>query len=165
MSWKAVYVKSRCEKKAKEMLDASNVNTFLPLQTTVKLRKDRKVKVQEPILRGYVFVKNIDFKQKEMVLNNPFTVGFVKNLNHDAEIKDSEIEILKEIAEKGYFVEILEKSSLEIGNLVTLVSGPFKNKKGKILRVKKEKATLLLFLDGVNQCIKVKVPLGMLIRE
>ena len=54
--WHAVYVRSRAEKKVLMQLEDMGVQAYLPLITQMKQWSDRRMKVQEPLFRSYVFV-------------------------------------------------------------------------------------------------------------
>ena len=92
--WYVIVTKSRAEKKVAARLDAIGVANYLPLYYVVKQWKDRKKRVEEPLIKGFVFV-NVAFKDRNAVFG---TLGIVKYLYVDrkiAEIKSKEIENLK----------------------------------------------------------------------
>ena len=62
---------------------------------------DRKKLVEFPMLSGYVFVK-IDISQKERILKTPNVLGFIKFNGIEANIRESEINVLKSIELTGY---------------------------------------------------------------
>ena len=54
--WFALYTKPRNEFKAEQQLTAAGINNYLPTVTLLKQWSDRKKKVTEPLLRGYIFI-------------------------------------------------------------------------------------------------------------
>ena len=54
--WFALYTKPRNEFKAEQQLTAAEIINYLPTLTLVKKWSDRKNKVTEPLLRGYIFI-------------------------------------------------------------------------------------------------------------
>ncbi|MGY6560498.1 MAG: UpxY family transcription antiterminator [Luteibaculaceae bacterium] len=161
-SWRALYVKSRAEKKVFSRLNQAQLEVFLPLRKVKKQWSDRLKDQDEVLLKGYLFVRFGHEKEKELALQDPYVVGLVKYLGEEAEIPHREIDILRVIAEKGYHVEQVEQLELSIDKLVEISEGVFKGFKAKILRVKNGKVAYLLLLEGTKQCIKVKVPVEVL---
>ena len=54
--WYAVYTAGRAEKKVKERLDTAGIESYLPLQSVIRLWNNRKRKVMIPVVPGYIFV-------------------------------------------------------------------------------------------------------------
>ena len=54
--WYAVYTAGRAEKKVKERLDKAGIESYLPLQSVIRLWNNRKRKVMIPVVPGYIFV-------------------------------------------------------------------------------------------------------------
>jgi len=52
--WFALYTKPRNEFKAEQQLIAAGITNYLPTVTLLKQWSDRKKKVTEPLLRGYI---------------------------------------------------------------------------------------------------------------
>ena len=68
--WHALYVRSRSEKKVLSQLEDMGVQAYLPLISVVKQWSDRRVKVEEPLFKSYVFVYS-DRKEYIPILNLP----------------------------------------------------------------------------------------------
>ena len=58
-SWYAVYTNSRAEKRVSDRIEELGIETFLPLQKTLRQWSDRKKLVEKPLISSYVFVKII----------------------------------------------------------------------------------------------------------
>ena len=54
--WFALYTKPRNEFKSEQQLIAAGITNYLPTVTLLKQWSDRKKKVTEPLLRGYIFI-------------------------------------------------------------------------------------------------------------
>ena len=55
--WYAIYTHSRAEKRVSDRLTEAGIETFLPLQKTLRQWSDRKKLVEKPLISSYVFVK------------------------------------------------------------------------------------------------------------
>src|SRR5659263_92745 len=55
--WYAIYTHSRAEKRVSDRLTENGIETFLPLQKTLRQWSDRKKLVERPLISSYVFVK------------------------------------------------------------------------------------------------------------
>ena len=58
-AWYAVYTNSRAEKRVSERISEMGIETFLPLQKTLRQWSDRKKLVEKPLISSYVFVKAV----------------------------------------------------------------------------------------------------------
>jgi transcriptional antiterminator RfaH len=138
--WYVVKTNSRAEKKVAEGLTQIGIENFLPLQKRLKKWKDRKAWVEEPLIKGYVFVKTT-----EKLRHKTFEVGgitrflFVGGIL--AKITDKEIEYLKIFCtlddvkiEKNNFIK---GDAIEImtGDLVGLRGDLIETLKGKRIKV------------------------------
>ena len=122
MQWYALYLRSRYEKKVYEDLGKKNVEAFLPLIEEVRIWTDRKKKIQEPLFRGYIFVKT-DLRDKEMILITDGVVRFV-GINHKpSSIPESQIEWLRRVI--GESKEVQHEEFLKVGERVKIIAGPF----------------------------------------
>ena len=93
-SWFALYTKSRSEFKAAEQIGANEVEYYLP--TVVKYRQwsDRKKKITEPLIRGYIFVYANE-KERIISLEQNAVVRCLTERGRPARIPDWQIENLK----------------------------------------------------------------------
>jgi len=55
--WYAIYTRPRAEKQVYQRLTESGVETYLPMQKTIRQWSDRKKIVEKPLLSSYLFVK------------------------------------------------------------------------------------------------------------
>jgi transcriptional antiterminator RfaH len=156
MNWKALYVNSRSEKKVMASLQERNLNAYIPLKTELKQWSDRKKKVITPLISGYVFVKT-SVKERDEVFKVNGVIQYVRYNGTDAIIKDSEIEILKSIEEKGYHVDGKFGIDLNIGDLVEIKAGPFKGYEGLISQTKNEQVCFVV-IKSIDFQLKIQLP-------
>ncbi|MBP5982893.1 MAG: UpxY family transcription antiterminator [Fluviicola sp.] len=133
MPWFVIYTKPRNEKKVTEQLLAIGIEAFCPMITTIKQWSDRKKKVTIPLINSYVFVQ-LDEVHRFKVFDVPGVVRYVHWLKNPAIVRDSEIEVLKELSKNtvcSFTVDHLKK-----GDEFLIPSGVFKDKKGLIEEVR-----------------------------
>ncbi len=155
-NWKAVYVASRAEKKVAERLEEKGVTHYLPIQKVMRQWSDRKKMVAEPMVRGYVFVQP-QLNERITILEIPGVVAFVRNLGKDAIVREREIQTLRTIEKLGYETSLLP-SAVVPGKLVKIEHGPLKGQDAKVLEVTKDGTIYAFLIEGIGQCVRVKVP-------
>jgi transcription antitermination factor NusG len=154
--WKAIYVASRAELKVNERLQSFGFTSYVPCQKVMKQWSDRKKLITQPLLRGYVFIQNPD-QNRIQILQTQGVVSFVRNLGADAIVTHQEIETLRIIEKLGYETSICDEVH-SIGQVVKIKQGAFKGHQARIVNVAKDGTLYAFLLEGINQCVRVKVP-------
>lgn len=138
--WYVIQTYSNSEKKCYEALQAIGIETFFPTKRVRKRWSDRLKWVDEPLFKGYLFIK-ISASQKSSIFQVPYFFNFVRFNGEFATIRECEINAIKKIDSEETEIELVD-SKLYIGQEVYVSSGPFKgiyaklidfNKKGKLL--------------------------------
>src|SRR4030042_6761553 len=93
-SWFAAYTRSRAEKAVARELEKQHINYYLPLYKTIRQWSDRKKKVEEPLIRSYIFVHITD-KEYRKVLETSGVVNIVHFSGKPVSIPDWQIDNLK----------------------------------------------------------------------
>jgi transcription antitermination factor NusG len=156
--WFAVYTRPKAEKKVKERFDTAGLESFLPLQTTVKQWSDRKKKVQVPLINSYVFVFT-SFKNIVTVYQIPGVVGILKYLGKYAIVKNTEIENLKILSNNAVPLSTYTNANqFTKGEKVTISSGPFKGLTAVYLKGS-GKHKVIVEIETLGQFIEVTMPL------
>ena len=157
MHWHALYVRSRAEKKVYDQLVDQGYEAYLPLITRVKQWSDRKKKVEEPLFKSYVFVRNNE-RQHYFVLGVYGVVRFV-TFEHEAVVVPEKqiLAIKKYIDNPVENEEDLKNIDLKEGQLVRITNGPMQGLTGRLISVK-SKRRLLVNIDVVGQSIPVSLP-------
>lgn len=153
-AWFALYTRSRNEKKVHNQLVAQGIESFLPLQKTLKQWSDRKKWVEEPMIRSYVFVK-ISEREYFDVLNTPGAVRFVFFEGKAAVIPDWQIDAIRHILETGEEFEITDQP-LEKGDHVLITHGPFRNIPGELVDFK-GKRKVVIRIDHIGHSIMLTI--------
>jgi transcription antitermination factor NusG len=151
--WFALYTRSRHEKVAEKELNKKGIETFLPLRKVVRQWSDRKKTVEEPLFKGYLFVRT-SLMQRFSVLNSAGVVRFVTCGNEPAEVPEKDIWAIQKFVEEN--IEVDPFPYLKIGERVYVRSGPFKGAEGFILR-KDNHCRLVITLDMLMQSVSVLI--------
>lgn len=153
-SWFALYTKSRSEFKAAEQIGANEVEYYLP--TVVKYRQwsDRKKKITEPLIRGYIFVYANE-KERILSLEQNAVVRCLTERGRPARIPDWQIENLKNMLRNEADFYIAE--GLVPGAKVKIKEGPFENVIG-VVREVDDGRTLAVSIDLLNRSVIAHLP-------
>lgn len=156
--WYVLYVNVRHEKKVFEKFIEQGIEGYVPMVKTIKQWSDRKKIVEEPLFTGYVFVKLLPHE-----LDKPrYVAGVINYLSfgkQKAIVKQSEIDSLKYLIEKGYSLNV-NSENIQTGAKVKLLLSAFKNEIATVQSIKDENA--IVYFESLNQYIKVKVPMSAL---
>lgn len=156
--WYALYLRSRFEKRVNEELVRKDVEAFLPLIQEVHVWSDRRKKVEEPLFRGYVFVKT-DMRNKETILQTDGVVKFVGIREQPSAIPENQIEWLRRII--GEPKTIKRENFFDVGERVRVTSGPLLGVEGIIVRHQTE-TRVVISLTAIAQSVSVQVPADLL---
>ena len=155
LRWYAVYVRSRHEKKVHQMFLERELSSFLPLLETWKQWSDRKKKVSDPLFRGYVFV-NIDMRKDNIqVLDTEGVVKFIGIGKNPSVIAEKDIDWLKKLVREPGSVNGTV-ASLPPGRKVRVLSGPFKDLEGIVVKQGRE-TRLIVYFNTIMQGVEVSI--------
>ena len=155
--WHALYVRSRAEKKVYDQLVDLGYEAYLPLITHIKQWSDRRKKVEEPLFRSYVFVRNTE-RQRYYILNVYGVVRFVTFEHEAAVVPDKQILAIKRYIDNPIDDEDERKNiGLRAGQLVRITNGPMQGLTGRLVSVH-SKRRLLVNINVVGQSIPVSIP-------
>ncbi len=163
MSWKVLYVASRCEKKVNTRLLQLGVESYVPLKRERKKWSDRIKLVATPMISGYVFV-NVTEKNRDEVFKARGVVNYVRHGGTDAVVRQKEIDALKSIEEKGYHVEGTFDNVFTEGDLVEIKYGPFKGLRGKIKSNARE-SVCSVQIESIGYTLTVTIPIEVLKKQ
>ena len=152
--WYALYVKSRCENKAALQLGADGVNYYLPVVTKWKKWSDRKKKVTEPLLKGYIFIY-ADEKERMLSLELNSVVRCVFDMGRPARIPEWQINNLRKILTKES--DIIIKDGLVPGVKVKIKDGPFEGIIG-VVQESDNGNTIAVSIDLLKRSVVAHLP-------
>ena len=150
--WYVAYTLPRHEKVVADRLLDQDVETYLPLHSSVRDWNHRRVEVELPLFPGYVFVKMI-ITNRVRVLAQPGVIRLVSFNGSATALPDGEVERLRSSlavwkAEPYPF--------LAAGKQVRIKSGPFAGMVGRIIR-RKGRMRLIVSLDFIQRAIQLEM--------
>lgn len=148
--WRVVYTQPRAEKKVYERLVEADIETYLPLYTTIRRWSDRKKKVELPLFNSYIFVK-VNDAERLRALDVHGVVRYVYYLGKPALVRQKEIDAIERFLNKTEGLKI----RVETGDSVEIASGPMEGVYGKVIRVSKER--LVLRIEQLNMSLVAEV--------
>lgn len=151
--WYAAYTSANHEKRVAEQLMRRSVEHFLPLYNTVRRWKDRRVQLQLPLFRGYVFVR-LALRDRLQVLQVPGVSNLVGFNGTPAPLPQEEIETLKKGLVCGVRAE--PHPFLSVGRRVRVKAGPLEGVEGIVIR-RKNRLRLVISLDLIRRAAAVEI--------
>lgn len=132
--WYAVYTKVNQEKNINKCLIQERIECYLPLKKTLRNWSDRKIWVEEPFFRSYIFVcvSNIEFFK---VINTPGVINYVMFGGKAQTIPESQIENIKRFIEQYEREVVVSREKIDKGQLAKVLYGPFKGMEGEVIKV------------------------------
>jgi transcriptional antiterminator RfaH len=128
--WYALYTKPRQEFKAEAQLRQIAVSHYFPTITEVRQWSDRKKKIIEPLIRGYVFVFASE-RERLSALELPSIVRCVAERGRPAIIPGCQIDNLRKFIQENVHYEIF--SHIVKGSKIKITDGPFKDVEGIVV--------------------------------
>jgi transcription antitermination factor NusG len=153
-AWFALYTKPRSEFKAAEQIDECGINYFLPTITKIKQWSDRKKKITEPLLRGYIFIL-ADEKERIISLEQQSVVRCIFDSGRPAKIPQWQIDNLRTMLNSNSELSI--KEGLVPGTQVRIKDGPFDGVIG-IVQNSDSGKTITVSIDLLNRSIIAHLP-------
>lgn len=151
--WYAAYTRANHEKCVAQQLGAREVEHFLPLYTSMRRWKDRRVQLQLPLFPGYTFVR-IALRDRLEVLKVPGVVRLVAFNGTPTPLADGEVERLRRAVAQGVRAE--PHPFLTIGRPVRVTAGPLGGYEGILLRRSKS-LRVIVSIELIRRSIAVEV--------
>lgn len=155
LSWYAIRTRPRFEKKVAGELTQKDVETFLPLNSTMRQWSDRRSLVQLPIFPGYVFVRiTASVANRVSVLRTNGVLNFVGPRNMGVPIADEEIDAVRSVVDQGVAFE--PNPYLTVGEKVCIRGGPLDGVSGVLKAVNGDKS-LVISVNLIQRSIAMRV--------
>ena len=152
--WYALYTKPRSEFKAEKQLTDAGVDNYLPKITKLKQWSDRKKKVTEPLLRGYIFIY-ADERERLISVEQLAIVRCIFDAGRPARIPEWQIDNLRTLLETKS--EIIVKNGIVPGAKVRISTGPFDGVIGTVISGDTGKS-ISVTIDLLNRSVITKLP-------
>jgi transcription antitermination factor NusG len=131
--WYAAYTCAKHEKRIAAEMGVREVEHFLPVYSSVRRWKDRRVTLDLPLFPGYVFVR-LALRERLRVLQIPSVVRLVGFNGQPTALPDAEMEILRSGLSQSLRAE--PHPFLTEGRRARIKSGPLAGLQGILLRRK-----------------------------
>ena len=151
--WYAVYTCANHEKRVAAELGAREVEHFLPLYSSVRRWKDRRVQLELPLFPGYVFVR-LALRDRLRVVQIPSVVRLVGFNGFPTALADTEMKIMRSGLSQNLRAE--PHPFLTVGRRVRITGGPFAGLEG-VLRRKKSGMRVVVSLGLIQRSVAVDV--------
>ncbi len=153
--WYAVYTNSRAEKKVNERIAELGIETFLPLQKTLRQWSDRKKLVERPLISSYVFVKTIP-KEAYLVRKVDGVVKFITIEGKPVPIPEEQITNLRILCGSDADVEV-SREVFQRGDMVEVTIGSLTGLRGELIRAgRKHKVVIRIIQPGMNLTVDIQ---------
>lgn len=151
--WYAAYTCAQHEKRVAAELGMREVEHFLPLYSSVRRWKDRRVTLELPLFPGYVFVR-LALRERLRVVQIPSVVRLVGFNGLPTALPDEEMEILRTGICQSLRAE--PHPFLTVGRRVRIIRGPFAGLEGVVKR-KKSGMRVVVSLELIQRSVAVDV--------
>ena len=154
-AWYAVYTNSRAEKRVSDRIGELDIETFLPLQKTLRQWSDRKKLVEKPLISSYVFV-NIIPRDYFTVRKIDGVVKFIMIERKPVPIPEAQITNLRILCGSDAEVEMSNNVYAQ-GDQVEVIIGSLTGLRGELIRVgRKHKVVIRIVQPGMNLTVDIK---------
>lgn len=151
--WYALYTCPNHEKRVAAELTQRSVEIFLPVYSSVRRWKDRRVTLDLPLFPGYVFVR-MALRDRLRVVQIPSVVRLVAFGGLPAALPETEMEIVRGGLSRGLRVE--PHLFLTVGRRVRITDGPFAGLEG-FLKQKKNGLRVVVSLELIRSSVALDV--------
>lgn len=152
--WFALYTKPRNEFKAEQQLATAGISNYLPTVTLLKQWSDRKKKITEPLLRGYIFI-HANEEERLISLEQQSIVRCVFDVGRPARIPDWQIDNLRTMLKTK--VDIIVHKGIVPGAKVIIKGGPFEGIVGTVVEGETGKS-ISVAIDLLNRSVIARLP-------
>jgi transcription antitermination factor NusG len=145
--WYVIYTRPRWEKKIALLLTDKEIEYYCPLNKITKQWSDRKKIIEEPLFKGYIFVKR-SVHDKWDIKMIPGVLNYVHWLGKPAIVKESDIKIIRKFLQEFNDVEV-SNADIVKHEKVQIKQGLMMNYKGIVLEVLGNKAKVKIDSMGL----------------
>jgi len=153
--WYAIYTRPRAEKQVHQRLAETGVESYLPLQKTIRQWSDRKKLIEKPLLSSYLFVR-IHPKNFPLVYKVSGVVKFVSFEGQPVSIPQKQIDILRLLIDSNAEIEVSSENFTK-GDSVEVVSGALAGLTGELIKIGTHNR-FVVRIDRLDQNLILKIP-------
>lgn len=145
-NWYVLYTRPNFEKRINKELNELGFYSYLPLQKELRQWNDRKVWIESPLFKSYLFIK-ISLREKDLAFKVDGILRYVRIGSELARLSEQEINRIKQLCMYEGNI-IIDYEKVGIGKKVEFSEGVLKGLKG--------------ILVETNDNRKVKINIGSL---
>ncbi|MBB5622481.1 transcription elongation factor/antiterminator RfaH [Pedobacter cryoconitis] len=150
--WYVVYTYPQLEKNIERALSRANITCFLPVQKVTKQWSDRKKTVEVALFPNYIFVKTTP-QERFDILNFYGVSHYVCCSKQPVVVSDSDIDIIRKLNVEP---DLTVERSIQMGETVDIIDGPFEGFKGVVFE-RKGRKRFGIKIDTLNQFVSFEV--------
>jgi transcription antitermination factor NusG len=153
--WFAIRTRSRHEKVVTSQLEASGIESFLPLSSQVRSWSDRRKIVDFPLFPGYVFVRTSRTTQARVrVFQARGVIGFVGPNNQATPIPAQQIEAVRSLLQSQ--IDCRPHPYLNVGQRVRIQNGALQGLEGILVRIASDHS-LVVSVDLIHRSVAIRL--------
>jgi len=120
-------------------------NVIVPVEKKIKVKGSKRVEVEEKIYPGYILVDMVvDDDSWYQVRNTPRVTGFVGSGTTPVPLAQKELDF---IFSRMQDTDTIHDISVEPGEMVSIIDGPFKDYEGKVDEIDKARGKLKVLVS------------------
>jgi transcription antitermination factor NusG len=151
--WYAARIRANHEKRVAERMANRGIEHLLPLYTSLRQWKDRKVCLLMPLFPGYLFVR-LCLRERLRVLEVPGLAGLVGIGCQPIPLADAEIQVIQRCINLESI--IAPHPYLSVGNRALVRNGPFRGLEGIVIRLK-NRTRLVISLSLIQSSVTLEL--------
>lgn len=157
LNWFALLTRSNFEQSVYNSIAGKNIDAFLPRTRKKSQRKDRKLMIEVPLFRGYLFVRStVEPADQLSILKTMGAVRLLGNTQGPVPVPDSQINALQLMANANVDLITGDSILLQKGDPVMILEGPMAGLKGEFSRYK-GKGRVIIKIDLLGQYAGVEM--------
>jgi transcription antitermination factor NusG len=150
-------VRANQEKKTAQRLADHAIEHFLPCYRSVRQWKDRRVTLEMPLFKGYVFV-HLLYSERVRVLSLPNVVGLIGSRAAPSVVSADEIDCIRRGVQFGHAAP---HTALIEGQQVVITEGVLRGMQGTLLR-SQNKTRVVVAIDSIARSFAVEIDISCL---
>lgn len=154
--WYVIYTRPQQEKKLADSLTRLGIECYLPLLSTVSLRRGRKKKMEKPVFPSYVFAMLSSLSEYFVAYESPSFCYYVKVGRQSAMLSNTIIEQIKIALDSSEEVDVVG-GSFVAGQSLLISQGPLKGLLGEMIEYN-GKNKILVRVQLLNRNLVVNIP-------
>ncbi len=123
-------------------------NVAVPVEKKIKIKAGKRVETEEKIYPGYVLVDMIvDDNSWYVIRNTPRVTGFVGAGVNPVPLSPKEVQELFGRMDEMDHGKVKHQIDVEVGDIIRISEGPFKELEGKVNEVDKERGKIKVLVS------------------